>query len=204
MPAAFSLGVFILAAGRSTRMGQAKLLLPWGGTSVLGHLIQTWKSLGPDNIAVVVARGDPVIVNELDRLGFPATNRIINSCPEEGMFGSIQCAARWTDFPTQLSHCAIVLGDQPHIRLTTLKRVVGFVAEAPDKVCQPAYRNRARHPVFLPTFLFRTLAESKAVTLKQALGDWEVSLCECDDLGLDLDLDTPADYQRALAFQKNA
>ena len=30
----------ILAAGRSRRMGQPKMLLPWGETTVLGHVIQ--------------------------------------------------------------------------------------------------------------------------------------------------------------------
>ena len=42
----FSVGVVILAAGRSARMGRPKLLLPWGETSVLGHLIKQWQALG--------------------------------------------------------------------------------------------------------------------------------------------------------------
>ncbi|HRY59690.1 MAG: NTP transferase domain-containing protein [Verrucomicrobia bacterium] len=41
-----ALGVVLLAAGRSARMGKPKLLLPWGDTSVLGHLIRQWQSLG--------------------------------------------------------------------------------------------------------------------------------------------------------------
>ena len=36
----------ILGAGASSRMGQPKLLLPWGATSVLGHQISTWQVLG--------------------------------------------------------------------------------------------------------------------------------------------------------------
>ena len=201
-PAAFSLGVFILAAGRSTRMGRPKLLLPWGSTSILGHLIRTWKSLQADSIAVIVAPGDQTIAEELDRLDVPASNRIVNPRPDEGMFASIRCAARWADFPKQLNHCAIVLGDQPHIELPTLKSMVEFAAGAPDKACQPVYHGRARHPVFLPTVLFRSLAESHAATLKQSLANWEVRLCECDDPGLDLDLDTPTDYARALALAR--
>ena len=34
------LGVIILGAGASSRMGRPKLLLPWGDTSVIGHLIR--------------------------------------------------------------------------------------------------------------------------------------------------------------------
>ena len=39
-------GVVILAAGASSRMGKPKLVLPWGKTSVLGHLIEQWKQAG--------------------------------------------------------------------------------------------------------------------------------------------------------------
>jgi molybdenum cofactor cytidylyltransferase len=46
-------GVILLAAGRSRRMGRAKLLLPWGEASVLGHLVSQWRSLGATQLAVV-------------------------------------------------------------------------------------------------------------------------------------------------------
>jgi len=33
-------GVLILAAGQASRMGQAKMLLPYKGTTILAHLIE--------------------------------------------------------------------------------------------------------------------------------------------------------------------
>src|ERR1017187_5799849 len=144
---AFSLGVVILAAGRSARMGKPKLLLPWGTTSVLGHLIEEWRALHARQIAVVCATGDPAIQAEMDRLGFPAQNRIINPNPQRGMFSSIQCAAQWPGWQAALTHWAIVLGDQPHLRPQTLRRVLDFSSAHPTKVCQPARRGHGRHPV---------------------------------------------------------
>ena len=88
-----SLAVVILAAGRSVRMGRPKLLLPWGQTSVLGHLLGQWQALRVGQTAVVCAAGDDGIHAELDRLGFPAADRICNPAPDRGMFSSIQCAA---------------------------------------------------------------------------------------------------------------
>src|SRR3989442_15619712 len=111
MPAPFSLGVVLLAAGRSRRMGRPKLLLPWGKTSVIGHLIGRWQELGAQQIAVVCAAGEPSIQEELDRLRFSRANRISNPAPERGMFSSIQCAARWFGWEAGLTHWAIVLGD---------------------------------------------------------------------------------------------
>ena len=205
---AFSLAAVILGAGRSARMGQPKLLLPWSGTTVLGHLIEQWQALGTKQIAVVCAPGDQAVRAELDRLGLPEANRIYNPAPARGMFSSIQCAAQWPGWQAGLTHWAIVLGDQPHLQPQTLRRVLEFSAAQPTKLCQPAHRGHGRHPVLLPKSLFRELAASTAATLKEFLiaQGRQVALCELDDPGLELDIDRPEDYARAvdLAAQRPA
>ena len=196
---AFSVAAVILGAGRSARMGQPKLLLPWGGTTVLGHLIEQWRALGAKQIAVVCAPSDLAVRTELDRLGLPDANRICNPAPARGMFSSIQCAAQWPGWQAGLTHWAIVLGDQPHLKPQTLRRVLDFSAAQPTKLCQPAHRGHGRHPVLLPKSLFRQLAASTAATLKKFLAaqDRQVALCELDDPGLELDIDRPEDYEAA-------
>ena len=196
----FSIGVVILAAGRSTRMGKPKLLLPWGKTSVLGHLIEQWNTLGAKQIAVVCAPRDRAIRLEMDRLGFPARDQIINPAPERGMFSSIQCAAQWPGWDAAITHWAIVLGDQPHLELHTLRCVLDFSAAHPASVCQPARLGHGRHPVLLPKSVFRRASTATAATLKEflAASPRKVARCELDDPGLDLDIDYPKDYQNAL------
>jgi len=198
----FAVGVVILAAGRSARMGRPKLLLPWGGTSVLGHLIRQWQALGAKQTAVVCAAGDDAIRVELDRLGFPAENRIYNPAPARGMFSSIQCAAQWTGWQGALTHWAIVLGDQPQVRHETLRRVLDFSATQPDRICQPARGGHGRHPVVLTRRVVLALANSTAATLKEFLRarPGEVAFCQADDPALDVDLDWPEDYRRAVAL----
>ena len=193
-------GVVILAAGASSRMGRAKLLLKWGHTSVVGHLIDQWRQLEAKQIAVVHAGRDQAINTELNRLGFPEQDRIGNLEPERGMFSSIQSAARWPGWDASLSHWAIVLGDQPHLKDTTLLTLIRFSAEHAECVCQPASHGRRRHPVILPKQLFTRLATSQVPSLKQFLAEEPVACCECDDPGLDLDMDRPEDYERALAL----
>ena len=190
----------ILAAGRSARMGKPKLLLPWGRTSVLGHLVEEWHTLHARQIAVVYATSDSAIQTEMDRLGFPAQNRIINPNPPRGMFSSIQCAAQWPGWQSAVTHWAIVLGDQPHLRSQTLRGVLDFSSAHSARVCQPARCGHGRHPVLLPKAVFRRIAGSTAATLKEFLAAEarEVALCELDDPGLDLDIDVPADYEKAV------
>jgi molybdenum cofactor cytidylyltransferase len=198
----FAVGVVILAAGRSARMGRPKLLLPWGGTSVLGHLIEQWEALGAKQIAVVWAPGDMGVREEMDRIGFAKENRISNPAPERGMFSSIQSAAQWPGWDAALTHRALVLGDQPHLGPETLRQVLAFSAAHPNRVCQPARGGHGRHPVLLPETVFRQLAASTAATLKEflAVQPQVLALCEMDDPGLDLDIDRPEDYNQALGI----
>jgi molybdenum cofactor cytidylyltransferase len=191
------LGVVILAAGRSRRMGKPKMLLPWGKTSVLGHLIAQWSGLDARQIAVVCAHDDSAIAFELDRLGFSVNQRIMNPAPERGMFSSIQCAAQWQSWQTDLTHWAVVLGDQPHLREDTLRRLLEFSEAHQREICQPVWNGRQRHPVVLPRVAFGNLATSKARDLKEFLENFAITGCELEDEGLGLDVDRPEDYEKA-------
>jgi molybdenum cofactor cytidylyltransferase len=181
-------------------MGQPKLLLPWGRNSILGHLCQLWATAGARQIAVVCAPGDASIRAEAVRLGFPSGNLIENPTPEIGMFSSVQCGVRWPDWGQEISHWAIVLGDQPHLRLDTLTRLLGFAGKNPDQVCQPSYHGRLAHPVILPKALFGMLGTAKVNTLKEFLAAHEVARFISEDAGLALDIDRPEDYLEALAL----
>jgi molybdenum cofactor cytidylyltransferase len=201
-----ALATVILAAGQSSRMGRPKLLLPWAGTTVLGQLVQIWSRVPATQVAILHAQGDMGIAAELDRLGFPAENRIINPNPERGMFSSIQCASQWQGWKASLTHWAVSLGDQPQLKLETLFALADFASQHPGKICQPRYEGHARHPVVLPKAAFAALADSRAKTLKKflELRQSESAFVEMDDRGLDLDIDYVADYEAALKMMKES
>jgi molybdenum cofactor cytidylyltransferase len=181
-------------------MERPKLLLPWGDTSIAGHQIQVWNGLGARQIAVVCAAGDGTIQTELDRINFPAENRIPNPSPQDGMFSSIRCAAQWNGWTTGLTHWVISLGDQPHLRRDTLQALLDYAAKHPDKVCQPRWQGHCHHPVLVPKPVFLQLATTPAPTFKDFLETQSVTGCDVDDPGLAQDIDTPGDYAKALAL----
>ncbi len=196
-----TLGVIILGAGASSRMGRPKLLLPWHGSTIIGHLISQWQTLGAAQITVVQRPGDSALAAELDRLNFSKTDRIPNPEPERGMFSSIVCAADWPGWQPDISRWAIALGDQPHLRTETLRRLLHFSTLNLDAICQPAFAGRTAHPVILPGPAFAALKGTRAETLKKFL---KLAPCRSvqhiiNDPGLALDLDTPADYIQAKA-----
>src|SRR4051812_30477540 len=83
--ASFSFAAIILAAGAAARMGRPKMLLPWGTTTVLGHLIAQWQRIGAAQTVVVCAASDTAIKAELDRIDFAPLHRIVNPEPGRGM-----------------------------------------------------------------------------------------------------------------------
>lgn len=182
-------------------MGRPKLLLPWGTTTIIGHLIAQWQRLAADQIIVVCAPGHVALDAELDRLNFPREHRIFNPTPALGMFSSIQCAARWTGWRSGQGHWIVTLGDQPHLKEETLMRLLEFAAAHPQQICQPIWQNRRRHPVVFPAASFAELGAANEPELKSFLEARQPdrAFCEIDDSGLGVDLDLPADYERAVA-----
>lgn len=192
------LGIIILGAGASTRMGRPKLLLPWRGTTVIGELLAQWREIGAGQITVVLRPADMALAAELDQLNFPPAYRIENPQPEQGMFSSIVCAAYWDRWQPELSHWAIVLGDQPHLQPGTLRQLLEFSAQNRAMICQPVFGGRTRHPVILPRPAFVELKNTGAATLKEFMKLTAVPRVQCSmaDAGLSLDMDTPEDYKR--------
>jgi molybdenum cofactor cytidylyltransferase len=185
-------------------MGRPKLLLPWGPSSVLGHQINLWRHLGAVQVCVVHAVADKAMLAELDRLAVPPDDRIANPQPAQGMFSSIRSAALWMGWACELTHVVISLGDQPHLRLDTLQAVISLAKEEPAKICQPRRNGHLRHPVILPIGIFQQLRDTNASTLKEFLKSQPTESREIDDPGLDLDIDEPADYERALRISQLA
>lgn len=194
------MGVIILGAGASSRMGRAKLLLPWNNTTIVGHIICQWRELGALQVSVVQRDNDLALSVELDRLNVPQSDRIINPQPERGMFSSVLCAANWNGWKRKIARFAIALGDQPQLRLEMLRRLLKCHSEYADAVCQPSFQGRPRHPVLLPRAIFKELKHTNAETLKDFLKHIPRPSVQypVNDAALSLDLDTPEDYIKAV------
>lgn len=148
-------------------------------------------------MAVVCRPGDSGMETALTRLGFGHHEWVVNPNPDEGMFSSIQAAALWKGWGDGLSHYVVTLGDQPHLSLKTLEALFAFAEKSTDTICQPSFKARPRHPVILPRRLFHEVGAAQEVTFRGFLerSDMKRRLCEIDDPGLNIDLDTPEEYE---------
>jgi molybdenum cofactor cytidylyltransferase len=184
-------------------MGTPKLLLPWNGTSVLGHLVLLWKQLQASPVIVVRAAGDGDIERELNRLQIPDAHRVCNPHPDLGMFSSVKRGAGFAWSPA-ITHVALVLGDQPHLPEAALRGFLRFAAAHPQQISQPFRGEHGRHPVILTRQFLRETLVTDAPTLKEFLGarQKDIARFETDDASFDLDMDYPEDYRAALRLSE--
>ncbi len=192
--------VAILAAGESRRMGSPKLCLPWGTTTVLGHLLSQWRDAGADKLLVVHPQSpDAPVVQELDRLNIAPAERIATTAPERGMMGSVVTAAALAAQDESLTHLIISLGDQPHLRVETLRHLLQACQSSPGHLVRLVCDGKPGHPLALPAFMLRELGSTPVTTLRDFLGLHKGPVVDltCADSGVLLDMDTPDDYARA-------
>jgi len=191
--------IAILAAGESRRMGLPKLCLPWGETTILGHLLDQWREAGADKILVVHGPGETPVTRELDRLGIPACQRTATLAMERGMMGSVVTAAHHALRDISLTHLVIALGDQPSLQTDTFRKLLHACSTSEGKLIRIVHQGKPGHPLALPVAVLEELSATSCETLRDflRLRVMPVRDLTTDDSGVLLDVDTPDDYARA-------
>jgi molybdenum cofactor cytidylyltransferase len=190
----------VLGAGRSSRFGSPKQLLPFGDTTLLGQVVRNANASSLDRTLVVLGRASGALREALD---FGRASVVENTAYGTGCASSL--LAGLDAAGDDCEAIFLLLGDQPgvlpgFIDLTLLE----WREERPwAAVC--SYRGRLGHPFIFSSEAFgdlRGLHGDKAVwKLIEAYPD-RVREIEID-AGLPPDVDTPEDYDRALAYSRN-
>src|SRR5215510_6797170 len=98
----------ILAAGQSKRMGQPKMLLPWGNVSVIEHVISVFAAAGLDDILVITGGARQEVEQIIKHhQNHDKVRTLFNENYSRGeMLSSIQCGLRaLTATPALLRDC---------------------------------------------------------------------------------------------------
>jgi|SRR3990172_3419865 len=184
----------VLAAGRSRRMGSAKLTLPWrDGRTVVEAVVAALRDGGVGRIGVVVG-GDRRAVEQAlagSNVEFVENPRFA----DDEMLGSIQVGLRaMGDDPTA---ALLTPGDLPAIRPATVRALIDAWGESGDAICVPVCEGRRGHPVLLPRRAWPevlALASGESLRSYLRLHAAELRPVEVPDPGIHADIDSPADY----------
>ena len=193
------ISAIILAAGESKRMGQPKMLLKWGKTTVLEHVISVFANAGVEDIVVVTgaARDEVEKIVAVAQTSCPARSVFNEGFVEGEMLSSIQCGLR--DLAEKDSSAALIaLGDQPQVREGSVWRVCEMFKETGNPLVVPSYHMRRGHPWLVDESLW---GEMLAMRAPQTPRDFlnaraeQIKYVEVDDEGILADLDTPEQYR---------
>lgn len=187
----------VLAAGLSTRMGQPKLLLDWGGKSVLQTVLHALHAAGIEEIYTVIGASRELIEQNILDLSFPVKT-IFNPDYSNGeMSDSIKVGIR--SLPQDIDAVLIVLGDQPQIEVEVIRIILNAYRRTEAKIVVPSYRYRRGHPWLIERSCWKDLENlNPAYTMREFLREHqnEIHYIEVNTPTVLQDLDTPADYQK--------
>ena len=187
----------ILAAGESKRMGQPKMLLPWGNETVISHIINVFRKAGVEDVRIVTGSMGDKIERTISHLN---VKTIYNQDFADGeMLSSIQCGVR--ALTSQAQAMLIGLGDQPQVQERSVRMVCDAFIESKSNIVVPSYQMRRGHPWLIARPLWDELLKLESPQSPRDLLNTHsenIQYVKVDDPGVLADLDTPDDYQRWL------
>ena len=137
------IAAILLAAGRSSRMGAFKPLLPFGGSTVIECCIKNLRAAGVEEIVVVVGHRAQDVREHLKEFGVGFT---VNPDPASEMSASI---ALGVDAVTSNARALLLaLVDHPAVPPEVIQILIDEWKRGSTMV-QPEYAGRGGHPVLI-------------------------------------------------------
>ena len=182
----------VLAAGASTRMGSAKLLLPLSGEPLVRRTVRQVAEAGFDDVLVVVGYEHPQVIAALDGL---RCRYVVNAEYQSGMGSSFRAAIGAVG---DAEAAMFALADQPFVTRHEYRTLLDTYLKTPGGIICVRYGEVTAPPHLFAREFFRELAqlEHGARPVLQRHADRTTVLKFPPELLLDVD--TPDDYERAI------
>lgn len=187
-----SVAAVVLAAGRSTRMGAFKPLMPFGEGSVIGHVLGSLAQAGIAPVMAAVGHDAARLAPVVETMGAVA---VFNPDFAGGMMTSVRTGI--AALPDDVVAAVILPVDIPLIRPQTLRRLAASAGN--DQIVRPTFRGRIVHPpVIGRDFFADILAAPPGGTLRDFLASraGATTTLPVIDSGTQRDMDCTADYWR--------
>jgi molybdenum cofactor cytidylyltransferase len=183
------IAAIVLAAGRSTRMGRCKQLLPLNERPALqlvlnalteGQVARIAVVLGPQGLEVSSAAEarDTILVTNPDPAGDMASSVLAGLSALDPSYAAI----------------LIALADMPLIRPTTIQALIQSYRQAPCAILIPTHMGRSGHPPLFAQSVLRRLRAGETLRDLRNRHKADTRRFPVDDPGILLDMDTPEDY----------
>jgi molybdenum cofactor cytidylyltransferase len=188
------IAAIVLAAGRSERMGQPKMILPWGPMTVIGQVARVLLDAGVDDVIVVTGGARREV--EAALIDLPVRTVFNPDYANGEMLKSLQVGLAMLS----ADHTAalVTLGDQPQIRAKVVAQLLQTYRQFDYPLIVPSFEMRRGHPWLIARSLWPKVMTLKTpVTLRDFLNAHgeQIHYLAAADASVLADLDTPQDYQ---------
>ncbi|MEQ1826507.1 MAG: nucleotidyltransferase family protein [Pirellula sp.] len=186
------------AAGFSLRMGAPKLLLPWKGTSIIGHTLQAWTRSQVTKTIVILRADDELLAAACKNwpvdIVRPSTNPV--DMKQSIQFALLHAESAYDAAPPD--RWLVAPADMPHLSGQVINSLVSSGLDL-ESIVLPRFGDRIGHPVSFPwrfrKHLFELKEDEGVNRIIETESVFHVDLTS--DVLFD-DLDTPEDYSRLL------
>lgn len=194
----------IPAAGKSQRMGQPKLLMPWGSATLIDHVLATWQASNVTQIVVVACQDNQPLIDIARKHGAEVvvTDPAPPQMKDSVLLGLKHIENRFSPAPTDV--WLMAPADIPNLSSTVIDRLLSeheqllsqHDGQSPT-ILLPTYQNKHGHPVLLP---WQFAEQVKQLTAEQGINvlmdESPVREIACGQQAVAQDIDRPDDYTR--------
>ena len=137
----------VLAAGASTRMGQPKLIMPYGASTVIGTVVDTLASSGVDDFVVVTGFHSEAVASVL-----PAETRVAHN--ERAASGNASSLVTGLTMVGDVDGVVLAVGDMPGVTTTSIDQLISLWRSTTYAFCLIEYSDGKGHPLLIDSSLF--------------------------------------------------
>ncbi|HEY0653604.1 MAG TPA: nucleotidyltransferase family protein [Chryseosolibacter sp.] len=192
------IGIIILAAGASSRMGVSKQMLPINGIPLLSRTIQT--ALDANFSTILVVLGSNADEHRIAANEFPVTT-LYNSEWQKGIGTSIRAGIKHIKKDAAIRGAIILVCDQPTLSAAVLSDMVVKQHETQKPIVASRYANTLGVPALFSSSMFdELLLLEDGQGAKKVIERNASKVAAIEFASGEIDLDTPEEYD---TFIKN-
>jgi molybdenum cofactor cytidylyltransferase len=186
----------ILAAGESKRMKKPKMLLPFGGKTMIEKVIENVTASEVDKTVVVLGSGKDKIMKVTGKL---PVMHCYNDRYKQGMLSSVKCGLRF--LPEHFDAVIILPGDLPMIGPDVINLLIKAYRKSGKGILIPIFSDKRGHPLLVSSRYREEIEKLDGNEGLRALaGRFPHDVLELQDDTSDIlrDIDTTEDYENEL------
>lgn len=189
-----SFNIIILAAGGSSRLGEAKQLLEYGSVNLLQYAVNQATATKADAVIAVLGAQSENIADHIK-----SEKLVIVQNPEwkEGLASSIRSGINALEADYPADGVIIMVCDQPYVTTELLNELIAAQHKSQKSIVASEYRDTIGTPVLFHHSYFPTLQNLRGDTgAKKILFEHENDVHTISFPDGEIDIDTRNDYEK--------